>query len=85
VPLAALRTRPVPAGASTTGRADQPGAASLSTAGRAIPVAAELIAADRGEGELEVYDTLADAQLPPDIRRQVAAALDIQEIIHRDI
>jgi hypothetical protein len=37
-------------------------------------------------GELNDYDTLADAQLPVDIRRQVNAALGIQEeVIHRDI
>ncbi len=37
------------------------------------------------EGELNDYDTLADAQLPPDIKRQAAAALGIREVIHRDI
>lgn len=37
------------------------------------------------EGELDDYDTLADAELPPDIKRQVAATLDIREMIHRDI
>jgi hypothetical protein len=37
------------------------------------------------EGELNDYETLADAQLPPDIKRQVAAALGIREIVHRDI
>jgi hypothetical protein len=37
------------------------------------------------EGELHDYGTLADAEMPEDIRRQVAAALGIREIIHRDI
>jgi hypothetical protein len=37
------------------------------------------------EGELNDYETLADAQLPPDIKRQVAAPLGIGEIVHRDI
>ncbi len=35
--------------------------------------------------ELNDYDTLADAQLPPDIKRQAAAALGIREVIHCDI
>jgi hypothetical protein len=34
---------------------------------------------------LEDYDTLADAQIPEDIRRQAAAALGIREVVHRDI
>jgi hypothetical protein len=37
------------------------------------------------EGELNDYDTLADAQLPADIKRQVDAALGIWEVAHRDI
>jgi hypothetical protein len=37
------------------------------------------------EGELNDYDTLADAQLPPDIKRQMAAALGIREVVRRDI
>ncbi len=37
------------------------------------------------EGELNDHDTLADAQLPPEIKRQVDAALGIREVIHRDI
>jgi hypothetical protein len=50
------------------------------------PITAELIAKDPcWEGELEDYDTPADAQLPPDIRRQAAVALDIREVIDRDI
>jgi hypothetical protein len=50
------------------------------------PITAEQIAQDPGwEGELDDYDTLADAQLPEDIKRQAAAALDIREVIHRDI
>lgn len=36
-------------------------------------------------GRLDDYDTLADAQMPEDIRRQTAAALGIREVIHRDI
>jgi hypothetical protein len=36
-------------------------------------------------GELNDYDTLADAQLPPDIKRQVDAELGIREVVHRDI
>jgi hypothetical protein len=36
-------------------------------------------------GELNDYDTLDDAQLPADIRRQVDAALGIREVIQRDI
>jgi hypothetical protein len=36
-------------------------------------------------GELNDYDTLDDAQLPADIKRQVDAALGIREVIHRDI
>ena len=34
---------------------------------------------------LDDYDTLADAQMPEDIRRQAAAALGIREVINRDI
>ena len=34
---------------------------------------------------LEDYDTLADAQIPEDIRSQAAAVLGIREVIHRDI
>lgn len=37
------------------------------------------------EGELNDYDTLAAAEIPEDIRRQAAAALDVREVIHRDI
>jgi hypothetical protein len=37
------------------------------------------------EGKLNDYETLADAQLPPDIKRRVAVALGIREIVHRDI
>ena len=36
-------------------------------------------------GLLDDYDTLADAQMPEDIRRQAAAALGIREVINRDI
>jgi hypothetical protein len=36
-------------------------------------------------GRLDDYDTLADARMPEDIRRQAAAALGIREVIHRDI
>jgi hypothetical protein len=36
-------------------------------------------------GRLDAYDTLADARMPEDIRRQAAAALGIREVIHRDI
>jgi len=37
-------------------------------------------------GELNHYDTLADAQLPAEIQRRVNAALGIrEEVIHRDI
>lgn len=37
------------------------------------------------EGRLDDYDTLADAQLPPDIKRQAAAVLDVRDVVHRDI
>ena len=36
-------------------------------------------------GELNDYDTLADAEMPEDLRRKVAAALGVREVIHRDI
>ncbi len=50
------------------------------------PITAEHIATDpQWEGELSDYDTLSDAQLPPEIEREAAAALDIQQITHRDI
>jgi hypothetical protein len=38
-----------------------------------------------GGGRLDDYDTLDEAQIPADIRRQTAAALGIREVIHRDI
>jgi hypothetical protein len=34
---------------------------------------------------LEAYDTLDQARVPEDIRRQAAAVLGIREVIHRDI
>ena len=37
------------------------------------------------EGELDDYDTLADAEIPEVIRRRAAAVLDMREVIHRDI
>ena len=50
------------------------------------PITEEQIAKDPcWEGQLDDYDTLADAQLPPDIKRQAAAALNVRDIVHRDI
>jgi hypothetical protein len=36
-------------------------------------------------GQLQDYDTLADAQLPEHVKRRVDAALGLREVIHRDI
>ena len=50
------------------------------------PITAEQIEKDRcWEGELDDYDTLADAQPPEDIRRKAAAELDVRDVVHRDI
>ena len=50
-----------------------------------IAVYREIDALELPFAELNDYDTLDDAQLPADIKRQVDAALGTREVIHRDI